>query len=128
MMLGEAGGIFEKADRAGSEAQRFHDHIRVQVAHLSPDALLRLLCPLIATANDLLCIRQFCSRHSGGQTASGLGTGALAGSAGAMALDIRRPFCCQISPFPAIWAKNGLPRAPSPVYTCILGSSGRSFV
>ena len=73
MLLGETGDAFQRigpsagggdGEQESSAAQTFR-MLPVQVVHLSPDALQRLIGPLIATANDLLRIRFICSQHCG---------------------------------------------------------------
>ena len=65
MLLGETGDAFQRiGEQDGSGAQTFR-MLPVQVVHLSPDALQRLIIPLIATANALLRIRFICSQHCG---------------------------------------------------------------
>ena len=62
ILLGETGNIFHRVSDADAGGPAFQMH-PVQVLHLSPVALQTLVGPLLGTANSLLRIREFCSRH-----------------------------------------------------------------
>lgn len=84
MLLGEPGDVFQCSLGPATAAQTFQ-MLPVQVVHLSPDALQRLVAPLIATSNDLLRIRHFCGQHSGATQATGATCATVQAFASAMA-------------------------------------------